>query len=71
MTSLCATSHARLGAIVGKTGKPTIAICKDYHVWLLNSVSDPMEIVAGELFGFGTGQYSNQVVMRFLMCTNQ
>ena len=32
-------------------------------MWLLNPTSEPMQVVAGELVGFGTGQYTNQVVL--------
>ena len=35
-------------------------------MWLLNPTSEPMPVVAGELFGFGTGQYNNQVVLGIL-----
>ena len=54
----------RLGAVAGKGGKPTMVLTKDFHVWLLNSTSEAMEMDAEELFGFGTGQYQNQVVSR-------
>ncbi|CAK9097688.1 FO synthase subunit 1, partial [Durusdinium trenchii] len=57
-------SDERLGAVAGKGGKPTMVLTKDFHVWLLNSTSEAMEMDAGELFGFGTGQYQNQVVSR-------
>ena len=60
-----ALTACRLGAVAGRAGagKPSIVLTKDYHVWLLNPTSEPMQVVAGELFGFGTGQYSNQVVL--------
>ena len=54
-----------MGAVAGRAGagKPSLVLTKDYHVWLLNPTSEPMQVVAGELFGFGTGQYINQVVL--------
>ena len=29
----------------------------DYHVWLLNGTNEGMELRAGELFGFGQGEF--------------
>jgi len=51
-----------LGVCTGRSGKPTIILDKNFHVWLTNPTGDSMEISAGELFGFGTGQYQNVVV---------
>ena len=58
-------SHSdRLGVCAGRSGKPTIILDKNFHVWLTNPTGDSMDISAGELFGFGTGQYQNAVVQR-------
>ena len=48
---------ARLGFVMGKAGKPSIAILEDFSLWLYNPAPTPIEVVAGELFGFGTGNY--------------
>ena len=49
---------ARLGTSLGKAGKPTVVIDKSHHIWLLNSGEESLTVTPGELFGFGTGQYS-------------
>ncbi|CAK9008254.1 FO synthase subunit 1 [Durusdinium trenchii] len=49
---------ARLGASLGKGGKPTVVIDTSHHIWLLNSSDQAMQVTAGELSGFGTGQFS-------------
>lgn len=54
----------RLGVCAGRNGKPTMILDKNFHLWLTNPTADSMEISAGELFGFGTGQYQNVVVQR-------
>lgn len=58
----------RLGAMIGKSGKPTIVLTESYHVVLLNSSATPMQMECGELFGFGTGQFKD-LVMRTLDCS--
>ncbi|CAK9076028.1 unnamed protein product [Durusdinium trenchii] len=60
----------RLGALPGRAGKPTLALDKDFHLWLVNSSNEEMEVTAGELFGFGTGSYNTQVVTREAEETN-
>ena len=55
----------RLATVPGRSGKPTLAIDKSFQVWLLNPTNEPMQVSAGELFGFGTGSYSNTVVQRY------
>lgn len=57
----------RLGTSVGKAGKPTLAICKSFHVWLLNPGTEAMSVEPGELFGFGTGAYATVVLSHSLM----
>ena len=42
----------RLGVLIGKQGRP---------IWLLNTTTDEMTVAAGELFGLGTGQFTNVV----------
>ena len=38
-----------------------MVITEDHHVWVLNSGTEDMQIAPGDLFGFGTGQYTNMV----------
>ncbi|CAK9097476.1 FO synthase subunit 1 [Durusdinium trenchii] len=49
-------TQERLGAVPGKNGKPTMVLSADFHVWLLNTSEEPMDVPPGELFGFGTGE---------------
>lgn len=51
----------RLGSVVGKAGRPTIIIDKEHGIWLMNGSQEAMEMSAGELFGFGCGEYVNQI----------
>ena len=44
-----------------------MVLSADFHVWLLNTSEEPMDVPPGELFGFGTGAYVNQVVERPLV----
>ena len=48
----------RLGTSLGRGGKATVVIDKSHNIWILNSTEDTLAVQPGELFGFGTGQYS-------------
>eukprot|EP00438_Fugacium_kawagutii_P006468 Skav206265 [mRNA] locus=scaffold265:244596:255091:- [translate_table: standard] len=56
-----AATDRLLGVVPGRQGKPTVVVCKNHQIWLLNPTEEDMEVTAGELFGFGTGQFANVV----------
>ena len=43
---------------MGRGGKATVVIDKSHNIWLLNSTEETMTLQPGDLFGFGTGQFS-------------
>lgn len=51
----------RLGGSAGRGNKPGIVVLKDFSVWLTNVTNQEMKVDAGELFGFGTGGYTDGV----------
>lgn len=38
-----------------------MVIDKNHHIWLLNAGDEALNLEPGELFGFGTGQFSVSV----------
>ncbi|CAK9045245.1 unnamed protein product, partial [Durusdinium trenchii] len=53
---------SRIGTLVGKAGKPTVVLDKDFGLWLLNPGDAKIKVPCSELCGFGTGAYKNGVV---------
>lgn len=51
----------KLGTLVGRSGRPTVVIDKDHQIWLLNTTEEELEVLPGELFGFGCGDYQNSI----------
>ena len=51
----------KLGTLVGKSGRPTVVIDKDHQIWLLNPGEEELEVLPGELFGFGCGEFYNSI----------
>lgn len=52
--------------MVGKAGKPTVVLDKDFGLWLLNPGDAKIKVPCSELCGFGTGAYKNGVVSDWL-----
>ena len=46
----------------GRVGKASILVDEQYNVWLGNLTDVSLALHAGELFGFGTGQFKELVV---------
>lgn len=40
-----------------KNGKPAVVITDGLEIWLGNTSDQNLRVAAGELFGFGTGQF--------------
>lgn len=51
--------------VIGKSGKPSIAITKDFDVYLYNTTKSPLNLQAMELFGFGTGSFVDSAISNF------
>ena len=54
--------------VQGKATKPAIIIDSHYQVWLGNVNDTELEVTAGDLFGFGTGTYGEQALVRCWTC---
>ena len=52
----------RLGATIQKAGKPAVYISTKFELWLGNASDSDMLLKPGEILGFGTGSYKEQVV---------
>ena len=57
-------NNTRLGSTAPRPGKPTVVLTKSFHLWLCDASADDLQLEAGELFGFGTGAYSEKVLSR-------
>lgn len=53
---------ARLAYAVGKSGKPSIAVNKNYDIFIGNEGNTPLQLDACELFGFNLGSYDQRIV---------
>lgn len=53
------TNYPRLAASASLAREPQCCVCLTTmgNVWLVNRTASPLNIVAGELFGFNTGSY--------------
>lgn len=47
---------------MGKSGKPSVAIMQDFSVWVYNTSGTAITVSASELFGFGTGSFTDSAV---------
>ena len=57
-----ACDHLSIGHLVGKSGKPSIAITKSFDLYMGNLTDANMWVTPGEMFGFGTGSFKEKIV---------
>lgn len=56
------TCLSRLATVVGKAGRPSILIDKNYKIWIGNCAEEPQVFSQSELFGFNTGSFEFKLV---------
>ena len=54
--------HVRLATLVGKQGKPSVIVSKNYEIFIGNESEETATYQACEIFGFGTGSFEFKLV---------
>ena len=54
--------HVRLATPVGKQGKPSVIVSKNYELFIGNESEETATFQACEIFGFGTGSFEFKLV---------